>query len=109
MNINTNFFKLKDSYLFSTIARKIASYSKANPKRKSFVGIGDVTLPLCKAVIDEMQAAVCEMGNRTFRGYGRNRAMIFGTKNLKYMRGSALGCARRSVYKRRRKKYRQYT
>ncbi|MDD3692800.1 MAG: LL-diaminopimelate aminotransferase [Oscillospiraceae bacterium] len=79
MNINTNFLKLKDSYLFSTIARKIASYSKANPEKKIIrMGIGDVTLPLCKAVIDEMQAAVCEMGNKqTFRGYGPEQGYDF--------------------------------
>ena len=31
--INENFLKLKDSYLFSTIARKVSDYSKNNPNR----------------------------------------------------------------------------
>ena len=63
--INDNYLKLPGSYLFSTIAKKVAAYKEANPDKKDQIislGIGDVTLPLHSAV-DEM--AVKE----TFKGY----------------------------------------
>jgi LL-diaminopimelate aminotransferase len=72
MNINANYLELKDSYLFLTIAQKVAEYTVANPdKRVIRLGIGDVTLPLAPAVVVAMQQAVAEMGRaETFRGYG---------------------------------------
>lgn len=47
--INDNYLKLPGSYLFSTIAKKVAAYKEANPEKKDQIislGIGDVTLPL---------------------------------------------------------------
>jgi len=63
---------LKDSYLFSTVARKVREYQAANPGVKVYkLSIGDVTLPLAPCVIDAMHKAVEEMGKKeTFRGYG---------------------------------------
>ena len=42
--VNENFLELQDSYLFSTIAKKVAKYTKENPDKKIIkLGIGDVT------------------------------------------------------------------
>ena len=72
MKINENYLNLEQSYLFSTVARKVNEFCKNNPDKKIIrLGIGDVTLPLCKAVIDALHKAVDEMGTKeTFRGYG---------------------------------------
>ena len=79
MNINENFLKLEDSYLFSTIAKKVAKYQKDNPDRKIIkLGIGDVTKPIVPAVIDAMHKAVDEMGtSEGFRGYGPEQGYDF--------------------------------
>ena len=79
MDINLNFLSLKDSYLFSDIAKKVKDYAAAYPdKRIIRLGIGDVTLPLVPAVIDAMQKAVLEMGKaETFRGYGEEQGYSF--------------------------------
>ena len=72
MELNRNFLNLKDSYLFSTVARKVREYQAAHPGVKVYkLSIGDVTLPLAPCVIDAMHKAVDEMGKKeTFRGYG---------------------------------------
>ena len=45
--INDNYLKLPGSYLFSTIAKKVAAYSSANPDKEIIkLGIGDVTIRL---------------------------------------------------------------
>ncbi len=70
--INENFTKLAESYLFAEIADRRAKYAAAHPEAKLIsLGIGDVTQPLCPAVVQAMQQAVQEMGSAaTFRGYG---------------------------------------
>ncbi len=79
MKINENYYNLEQSYLFSTVARKVNEFSKNNPDKKIIrLGIGDVTLPLCKAVVDALHSAVDEMGNKeTFRGYGPEQGYDF--------------------------------
>ena len=79
MNINKNYDNLEQSYLFSTIAKKVNEYSAKNPDKKIIrLGIGDVTLPLCKAVINALHKAVDEMGvQSTFRGYGPEQGYDF--------------------------------
>lgn len=79
MNINRNYMNLKDSYLFSAIAKKVKDYKAANPDSEIIrLGIGDVTLPLVPAVAHAMQNAVLEMGNaETFRGYGEEQGYAF--------------------------------
>lgn len=71
--INDNYLKLPGSYLFSTIAKKVAAYSDANPDKAGNIirlGIGDVTLPLAPAVIERLHSAVDEMSKKeTFKGY----------------------------------------
>lgn len=79
MKLNTNYSNINDSYLFSTVAKKIAAYQQANPDKKVLrLGIGDVTLPLAPAVISAMHAAVDEMSAKeTFRGYGPEQGYDF--------------------------------
>jgi LL-diaminopimelate aminotransferase len=72
--LNDHYLKLKAGYLFPEIARRVKAFCEANPeatKRLIRCGIGDVTEPLPRAVIDAMHRAVDELGRRdTFRGYG---------------------------------------
>ena len=79
MNINKNYQNIADSYLFSTIAKKVNEFAAANPNKKIIrLGIGDVTLPLCKAVVEALKKASDEMGvKETFRGYGPEQGYDF--------------------------------
>ncbi|MCR5657382.1 MAG: LL-diaminopimelate aminotransferase [Butyrivibrio sp.] len=69
--LNENYLKLPGSYLFSTIAKKVSAFQEANPDKKIIrLGIGDVTQPLCPAVISALHKAVDEMADgATFKGY----------------------------------------
>ena len=69
--VNDNYLKLAGSYLFSTIGKKVAAYSAANPDKKLIrLGIGDVTLPLTDSVITALHKSVDEMAKKeTFMGY----------------------------------------
>lgn len=71
-NVNENFLNLKNDYLFSKITEKKNEFEKNNPNKKVIsLGIGDVSLPLAKVVIEAMHKAVDEMAKKeTFRGYG---------------------------------------
>ena len=79
ITINENFLNLQDSYLFQTIAKKVAEFQTNNPdKRIIKLGIGDVTRPIVPAVVEAMHKAVDEMGNpETFRGYGPEQGYEF--------------------------------
>lgn len=79
ININENFLNLQDSYLFSTIAKKVAEFSKVNPEKKIIkLGIGDVTRPIVPAVIEAMHKAVDEMAEQnSFKGYGPEQGYEF--------------------------------
>lgn len=79
LKINENYAKLKESYLFSEIAHRVNAYSATNPDKKLIkMGIGDVTLPLCDAVVQAMKTAADEMGKaETFRGYGPEQGYDF--------------------------------
>jgi LL-diaminopimelate aminotransferase len=69
--VNDNYQKLPGSYLFSTIGKKVAAYTKAHPDKEIIrLGIGDVTQPLAPAIIQALHKAVDEMANgATFKGY----------------------------------------
>ena len=69
--VNEDYLKLPGSYLFSTICKKVAAYSAANPDKSIIrLGIGDVTQPLAPAIIDALHGAVDEMAHaETFHGY----------------------------------------
>ena len=79
--VNENFLKLPEAYLFSEIARRICAYTEANPRADIIrLGIGDVTSPLCPAVIDALHKAVDEEGSgSTFHGYGPEQGYGFLT------------------------------
>ncbi len=79
MKVNPNYTKIKESYLFAEVAARTAKYASAHPEAKIIkMGIGDVTLPLCPAVIEAMHKAVSEMGvKETFKGYGEYRGYDF--------------------------------
>lgn len=71
LKVNDNYQKLPGSYLFSTIGKKVAAYTAANPDSSIIrLGIGDVTQPIAPAIIEAMHKAVDEMGSaETFHGY----------------------------------------
>ena len=77
--INSNYQKLPGSYLFSTIAKKVAAFTEANPDRPVIrLGIGDVTQPLVPAVINALHRAVDEMADASsFRGYAPDMGYDF--------------------------------
>ena len=79
ITINENYLKLQDSYLFSTIAKKVEEFSKNNLDKKIIkLGIGDVTMPIAPAVIDAIHTAANEMMHKeTFRGYGPEQGYAF--------------------------------
>ena len=79
LKINENYKNLSESYLFSTIAKKVAVYTQQHPEQEIIrLGIGDVTLPLAAPVVDALHAAVEEMGKKeTFHGYGPEQGYGF--------------------------------
>ena len=79
MHVNKNYKNIAQSYLFSTIAKKVSEFSSANPDKKIIkLGIGDVTLPLCEAVVNAIKSAADEMGiKETFKGYGPEQGYEF--------------------------------
>ena len=79
MKLNHNFEKLEQSYLFSTIARKVAEFQKENPQASVIrMGIGDVTRPLGEAVDAALVNGALEQGKaETFHGYGPEQGYDF--------------------------------
>ena len=92
--VNENYQKLPGSYLFSTIAKKVAAYQEANPDKNIIrLGIGDVTQPLAPAIIEALHSAVDEMGNaQTFRGYAPDLGYEFLRKAIADNDYKARGC-----------------
>lgn len=79
IRINENYQKLKASYLFADIARRVSAFTEANPDKKIIrLGIGDVTEPLPEAVVSAFHEGVTEMADAaTFRGYGPEQGYAF--------------------------------
>lgn len=77
--INTNYANLKNNYLFSTVAEKVRVYSEAHPQADIIkLGIGDVTKPLAKTVIQALHDSVDENAKaETFMGYGPEQGYAF--------------------------------
>ena len=77
--VNEHFLKLPNNYLFADIAKKVNAFKVSHPKANVIsLGIGDVTQPLCPAVIEAMHKAVDEMASgTTFRGYGPEQGYLF--------------------------------
>ena len=76
--LNEHYQNLKESYLFSEIAHRVAAYSKAHPDQKIIrLGIGDVTLPLTPLALKGLHEGVDAMASPdTFKGYGPDRKSI---------------------------------
>lgn len=77
--VNEHFLKLSDNYLFADIAKKVNAFKATHPHQRVIsLGIGDVTQPLCPAVVEAMHRAVDEMAAETsFHGYGPERGYDF--------------------------------
>jgi len=92
--INDNFLKLPGSYLFSTIAKKVNTYSAEHPDKTLIrLGIGDVTQPLAPAVTDALHKAVDEMGEAdSFHGYAPDLGYSFLRETIAEKDYKSRGC-----------------
>lgn len=79
VKLNENYLNLKESYLFSDIAKRVTKFTEENPDKKVIrLGIGDVTKPLTKGVIDALHSGVDDMAKaETFKGYGPEQGYDF--------------------------------
>jgi LL-diaminopimelate aminotransferase len=79
ITINENYLKLKSSYLFSDVARRVDAFKKKHPRRDIVrLGIGDVTRALPRVCIEALHKATNEMASdATFRGYGDEQGYGF--------------------------------
>lgn len=77
--LNENYQNLKESYLFSEIAHRVAAYTRNHPGKKVIrLGIGDVTLPLGNLAIQGLHEGVDAMASSdTFKGYGPEQGYEF--------------------------------
>lgn len=77
--VNVHFLNLQNNYLFADIAKKVNAFKVMHPKADVIsLGIGDVTQPLCPAVIEAMHRAVDEMATvEGFHGYGPEQGYDF--------------------------------
>ena len=77
--LNENYLNLKQSYLFSEIAHRVAAYQEKNPDKKIIrLGIGDVTRPIGSSVIKALHEGADAQGNAaTFKGYGPEQGYDF--------------------------------
>ncbi len=79
IRLNENFTKLKASYLFADIAKRVSAFVAAHPDQPVIrLGIGDVTEPLPPVCIAALHAATDELAQRaTFKGYGPGEGYAF--------------------------------
>jgi LL-diaminopimelate aminotransferase len=94
IRINENYLKLKASYLFSDIAKRVTAYTQANPDKPVIrLGIGDVTEPLPAVCTEALHAATDEMAKRaTFKGYGPEQGYAFLREAIAAHDYAARGC-----------------
>lgn len=93
MKINSNYQNINESYLFSTVARKIREDKEKHPDKEIIrLSIGDVTLPLPQIVVDALKKASDEMGKKeTFKGYGDEQGYAFlRDKIVDYYKGKGV-------------------
>jgi len=95
IRINENYTKLKASYLFADIARRVNAFAQAHPDKPLIrLGIGDVTEPLPPVCIKALHAATDEMADRaTFKGYGPEQGYAFLREAIAQHDYAARGCA----------------
>ena len=79
MKLNSGLIALEEDYVFAEVRQRVQRFSAQNPGRKVIsLGIGDVSGPLCRAVIRAMHRAVREQGRRrSFHGYGPEQGYLF--------------------------------
>ena len=79
MKPNMHYTELKDTYLFNTIYRKTDEYLAAHPGEHVLkLGVGDVSYPLCKKVIEALHEAVDDQSKiETFHGYMPEHGAMF--------------------------------
>ena len=77
--VNVHFLNLQKNYLFTDVAKKVNVFKVLHPKADVIsLGIGDVTQPLCPAVVEAMHKAVDEMATKDgFHGYGPEQGYEF--------------------------------
>jgi LL-diaminopimelate aminotransferase len=94
IRINENYLKLKSSYLFSDIAKRVGAFVAANPAKPVIrLGIGDVTEPLPPVCVAALHAATDEMAGRaTFKGYGPEQGYAFLREAIQQHDYAARGC-----------------
>jgi LL-diaminopimelate aminotransferase len=94
IRINENFTKLKASYLFSDVAKRVAAYQQANPQKTIIrLGIGDVTEPLPPVCVAALHAGADELSRReTFKGYGPEQGYAFLREAIAQHDFQARGC-----------------
>ncbi len=94
VTVNENYLKLRGSYLFSEIGRRVNTFAAEHPDKKVIrLGIGDVTQPLAPAIIKALHEAVDEMGAAaTFRGYAPDLGYEFLRKTISEQDYKARGC-----------------
>lgn len=84
--LNENYQNVKDSYLFAEIARRVKVYEETHPEKAANIirlGIGDVTLPLTKSVIEALHEAVDSQAvSETFKGYGPEQGYAFAQEAI---------------------------
>ncbi|AOS43607.1 LL-diaminopimelate aminotransferase [Lacunisphaera limnophila] len=94
IRLNENYSKLKASYLFADIAKRVNAYVAAHPDKPVIrLGIGDVTEPLPPVCVEALHAATDEMANRaTFKGYGPEQGYAFLREAIAQHDYAARGC-----------------
>lgn len=94
IRINENYTKLKASYLFSDIAKRVSAYAQANPSKPVIrLGIGDVTEPLPQICIEALHSGTDELSKRaTFKGYGPEQGYAFLREAIAQHDYVARGC-----------------
>ncbi len=94
IKVNENYSKLKASYLFSDIAKRVKAYQDENPDNKIIkLGIGDVTKPLTPTCLEAFHKAVDDMAaEETFRGYGPEQGYAFLREAIAQNDFAARGC-----------------
>ena len=94
VKVNENYLKLRGSYLFSEIGKRVAAYAEEHPDKKLVkLGIGDVTQPLAPVIIDALHKAVDEMAvQETFRGYAPDLGYEFLRKAVSENDYKKRGC-----------------
>ncbi|MDR0670972.1 MAG: LL-diaminopimelate aminotransferase [Oscillospiraceae bacterium] len=90
MRVNQNYQKLRDNYLFVEIGRRTSAFLEAHPEADVIrLGIGDVTQPLCPAVVDALKTASEEMGTVAgFHGYGPEQGYAFLREAIRDLYGT---------------------